>query len=69
MPNLDRTGPDNQGPMTGRGLGDCSSNRSCDNFEQDSFEQGNGRRRRCRGGQQQAGRTGSGQMRRGRNAQ
>jgi len=28
MPNLDRTGPQGQGPMTGRRMGRCSNNKT-----------------------------------------
>lgn len=65
MPNFDRTGPDGEGAMTGRGLGYCSSDKSCDNPLQEGFGRRNCRGGRLRKGPQETGRRG--QMRRGRN--
>ena len=38
MPKFDGTGPQGQGPRTGRGMGPCGGGRGC------SFGQGTGRR-------------------------
>ncbi|MEX0988637.1 MAG: DUF5320 domain-containing protein [Bacteroidales bacterium] len=48
MPGFDRTGPNGQGPRTGRGLGKCKPNETEENSSSaDSL--GQGRRHRFRG--------------------
>lgn len=49
MPNLDRTGPEGKGPMTGRGLGRCKQ--KPDDDMNTAFGRGMGMRRRTGGGQ------------------
>ena len=48
MPRGDKTGPEGQGPMTGRGLGDCSR-QSNDNQQGRGFGRGFGRGNASRG--------------------
>lgn len=64
MPNLDQTGPNGQGAMSGRGMGKCSQNSEVRGFGRGmgrgKGSQG-GRRGRCnnsRGGGQGLGRRG-----------
>lgn len=42
MPNFDQTGPNGEGPLTGRGLGDCNTPRGGRGFGR-GFGRGNGR--------------------------
>jgi hypothetical protein len=52
MPGLDRTGPNGEGPRTGRGLGKCNpgSNESADSEDNSIRGFGGGRFRRGPGG-------------------
>ena len=42
MPRGDKTGPDGQGPMTGRGLGYCAGN-AAPGYVNNMYERGTGR--------------------------
>lgn len=59
MPNKDRSGPDGQGPKTGRGSGKCGPN-SSDSFPQGQKNQGSGKGKGGRGQGQGANKQGKG---------
>ena len=50
MPRFDRTGPEGKGPLTGRGLGNCSDKESKD-LQRNFFGQRLGLGRKRRNGQ------------------
>ncbi|MBN1300663.1 MAG: DUF5320 domain-containing protein [Melioribacteraceae bacterium] len=51
MPNLDRTGPEGRGPLTGRRMGKCGGKETVNkqSIERDDFVYGRGRRGGARG--------------------
>jgi hypothetical protein len=52
MPNQDKTGPEGQGPMTGRGMGPCGGGDARGrNVKKDNEARGMGMRRRAPRGQ------------------
>ncbi len=49
MPNRDKTGPQGKGPRTGRGMGDCGSNKGSQPTGRTGIRQGLGGRPNRRG--------------------
>ncbi|MFW5914113.1 MAG: DUF5320 domain-containing protein [Bacillota bacterium] len=49
MPNRDHRGPEGQGPMTGRGLGDCRDKKKPPRQEGRGLARGHGRNQSGRG--------------------
>jgi len=59
MPHLDRTGPEGEGPATGRGLGKCRKGKKND---LDKLGKGQGKRRQSGGGKGEGRRLKSGRQ-------
>lgn len=61
MPNRDKTGPEGQGPKTGRGLGNCRQNNPDGSEDSTQFGAGMGQGRRAGDGGKGSGGGGRGQ--------